>query len=387
VSILASRGRGQFLRQASAAFAFFATIALILPTLAGAQKSSAPPDAWPQFRGNPSLTGVAVSAPPATLKLLWKYEVGDVIESSAAISDGVVYLGAGNGDLVALDLATGILRWKYSARNLIGESSPAVGRDAVYIGDLTGILHAVGIRDGKLLWTFKTGSEIKSSPVVVNDLVLVGSYDSHLYALDARTGTLRWKVATQGPVNATPAVRGGLTFIAGCDGKFRAIRVTDGRQQYEIVSGAYTGASPALDEDRAYFGTFNDEVLALDLKGRKIAWRYRDPARAFPYYSSAALSNGRVIVGGRDKVVHAIDASTGSAAWTFATRARVDSSPVVAGGRVYVGSSDGRLYVLDLATGEKRWEFDTGSALTASPAIAGGRVVIGSQDGVLYCFG
>ena len=116
MSILASRGRGQFLRQASAAFAFFATIALILPTLAGAQKSSAPPDAWPQFRGNPSLTGVAVSAPPATLKLLWKYEVGDVIESSAAISDGVVYLGAGNGDLVALDLATGVLRWKYSEK-------------------------------------------------------------------------------------------------------------------------------------------------------------------------------------------------------------------------------------------------------------------------------
>jgi outer membrane protein assembly factor BamB len=128
-------------------------------------------------------------------------------------------------------------------------------------------------------------------------------------------------------------------------------------------------------------------VLALDLKGRKVLWRYKDPERQFPYYSSAALSNGRVILGGRDKVVHAIDAATGKAAWTFATRARVDSSPVVAGNRVYVGSNDGRLYALDLATGEKRWEFDTGAPLTASPAIAAGRLVIGSQDGVLYCFG
>ena len=35
--------------------------------------------------------------------------------------------------------------------------------------------------------------------------------------------------------------------------------------------------------------------------------------------------------------MHAIDTKTGEAAWTFATRARVDSSPVVAEGRVPVG--------------------------------------------------
>ena len=85
--------------------------------------------------------------------------------------------------------------------------------------------------------------------------------------------------------------------------------------------------------------------------------------------------------------MHALDAATGKETWSFATRARVDSSPVVAGSQVYVGSSDGRLYVLDFATGQKRWEFDTGAAITASPAIAAGRVVVGTQDGVLYCFG
>jgi outer membrane protein assembly factor BamB len=118
-------------------------------------------------------------------------------------------------------------------------------------------------------------------------------------------------------------------------------------------------------------------------------WRYRDPEREFPYYSSAAFDNvrGRVIVGGRDKAVHAIDAASGKAAWKFLTRARVDSSPAVGGGRVYVGSSDGKLYVLDAATGAKQWEFDAGDAITASPAIAAGRVVVGSQDGRIYCFG
>jgi outer membrane protein assembly factor BamB len=142
-----------------------------------------------------------------------------------------------------------------------------------------------------------------------------------------------------------------------------------------------------IEGDRAYFGTFNFEVMALDLKTHKVAWRYSEPKSQLPFYSSAALSNGKIVVGGRDKLVHAIDAATGQPAWTFATRARVDSSPAAAGGRVYIGSADNRLYVLDLASGSKLWEFDSGASITASPAISSGRVVVGTQDGVLYCFG
>ena len=355
--------------------------------VAGQADRAAPAAEWRQFRGTPRLTGVSSSTPPATLKLLWSYDAGGAIGSSAAIAGGVVYVGGGDGDLSALDLASGKLRWKSVTGNLIGESSPAVAGDVVYIGDLGGMLHAVNVRDGKPLWTFKTDAEIKSSPVVASGVVLFGSYDSHLYAVDAKSGKLRWKVLTQGQVHATPGVHDGLTFVTGCDAMFRAIRIADGEEIYQIPSGAYTAASPVLDGDRAYFGTFNAEVLALDLKKRAVAWRYAQPEDGFPYYSSAALAGGRVILGGRDKVVHAIDAATGKAAWTFATRARVDSSPVVAGGRVYIGSGDGRLYVLDAASGKKLWEFDTGAGITASPALAGGRVVIGAQDGRLYVFG
>src|SRR5438034_6151234 len=282
------------------------SIITILP-LAAQTPSGARSDEWRQFRGTPGLTGVATSTPPASLKMLWTFETGDVIDSSAAIADGVVYAGVGKGDLIAVDLASGKLRWKYSTGNYLGESSPAVGSNAVYIADLDGLLHAVNARDGTRLWTFKTNAEIKSSPVLVNDLVLIGSYDTYLYAVEARTGKLRWKLQTKGMVHATPAVQGDLVFIAGCDETFRAIRIADGKQVYEIAAGAYTGASPAIDGDRAYFGTFNNDVLALDLKARKILWRYSDPDRVFPFYSSAALTNGRVILGGRDKIVHALE--------------------------------------------------------------------------------
>jgi outer membrane protein assembly factor BamB len=137
---------------------------------------------------------------------------------------------------------------------------------------------------------------------------------------------------------------------------FRAIRITDGREMYAIDSGAYTGASPVVVGDRAYFGNFDNEVLALDLNARKILWRFTDPERQFPFYSSPALFGGTVILGGRDKMIRALDTATGKPKWTFATRARVDSSPVIAGGRVYIGSSDHRFYVLDAASGRKLWD-------------------------------
>src|SRR6185503_16246509 len=187
---------------------------------------------------------------------------------------------------------------------------------------------------------------------------LIGSYDTRLYAIEARTGKLRWRFQTEGMVHATPAVLGDLVFIAGCDETFRAIRISDGKEAYKIPIGAYTGASPLIDADRAYFGTFNYEVVALDLKSRKLLWHYDDPDHDFPFYSSAALFNGRIILGGRDKFVRALNATSGKEVWSFATRARVDSSPAIAANRVYIGSSDGHLYVLDAATGAKQGDFD-----------------------------
>ena len=128
-----------------------------------------------------------------------------------------------------------------------------------------------------------------------------------------------------------------------------------------VPIGAYMGASRLNRGGVAYVGTFENEVIGIGMKSKKVLWQYRHPERLFPFYSSAAVSQDRIVVGGRDKMVHALDAKTGKAFWTFMTNARVDSSPAIVGNRVFVGSSDGRLYVLDLAKGGKLWEFDAGA--------------------------
>ncbi len=345
-------------------------------------------DDWPQFRGNPSLTGVSTGTLPANLKLLWTFDAGDSIESSAAISEGAVYVGSQTAELIALNLADGKVRWKYKVKDGIGESSPAIRNGVVVIGDLAGTIHGVSAKDGKGLWTFPAAGEVKASPVIVDDRVIIGSYDGNLYCLSLKDGKVLWNFKTNGPVHATASVSNGLAYISGCDGVLRGIRITDGKEMVQITTGSYTGASPAMSATGfVYFGTFDNDVLAFNLKTKKQVWRYENPQRQFPFYSSAALTGNRVILGGRDKSVHCLNAQTGKLMWEFATKSRVESSPAVVGDRVYVGSNDGRFYVLSVATGAKVWEFNAGGPLSASPAVAEGRIVIGTQDGKLYCFG
>jgi outer membrane protein assembly factor BamB len=360
------------------------------PDTASERRAVSPPDRWTQFRGSLLGTGRSEATVPDDLGLLWSFEAGFSIDSSAAIFDGVVYMTALPGLVAALRLEDGAEVWRRDfgdEEDRFGESSPTIAEGALFVGDLTGEVHSFDLEDGSTNWTFETSAEIKSSPIVIDDTLLIGSYDEHLYALDRASGELRWKFQSQGPIHSTPGLSEGLVFVTGCDARFRGLKLEDGTEALQIDSGAYTAASPALVDGIAYYGTFNNDVLAIDFQNQEYLWRYEHPTRHFPFYSSAAVADGKVVVGGRDKIVHGIDQKTGESLWTFRTGARVESSPVIAGERVYIGSADGRFYVLDLDSGEKVWEFNAGGPFVASPAIASGRIVIGTQDGVLYCFG
>ena len=282
---------------------------------------AAPPDAWTQFRGSPSLTGTTSATLPAALKLLWTYDAGDGIESSAAIADGVVYVGARTGELHAVSLADGTVKWKYKASaDGIGESSPAVAGGLVYVGDLSGVVHAVEAATGKAAWTFKTGGEVKSSPVVAGDRILIGSYDSSLYALGAKDGKLLWKTPTEGYVHATPAVVDGVAYITGCDEILRGIRITDGKEVLKLSSGAYTGASPADCRWPRLLRHVRQRGARRRSQGAEDALAIQASGPQLSVLLVRRPSGQHIVVGGRDKLVHAIDRQSGKAAWTFTTR-------------------------------------------------------------------
>jgi outer membrane protein assembly factor BamB len=361
-------------------------LALWVPLAAvSADRAPAPVnDSWPLFRGNPLQTGIASSALPEDLTVLWKFETKDSIEGAPAVSGGVVYVASMDEKLYALGLADGKAKWEYKGGPF--KASPSVHRGAVYVGDSDGKFHCVDAASGKQRWVFETAAEIVGGANFFEDLVLFGSYDETLYCLTP-DGKKKWEFKTQGPFNGSPAVAEGRTFVAGCDSNAHVIDVAKGTELSAVDLGSQSGATAAVAGDHLFVGTMGNQVQAIDWKKGAVVWTFQPPKRAQAFYSSAAVTADLVIVGSRDKRIYALDRKSGTEKWSFATNGRVDSSPVVDGGRVYCGSLDGRLYVLDVASGRQIKKFDLDGPISGSPAVAGGRLLIGTQKGTLYCFG
>ncbi len=351
---------------------------------------------WKSFRGNPQLTGVSDSTLPDKLDLLWTFQAGDMIESTVAVVDGTVYLGVSDGNLYAIDVNTGKNTWKYQTESVI-KSSPSVKDGVIYFGDADGTFHAVDIATRKKKWQYTTEGEIISSANFAGEYVLFGSYDGFLYCLKIKSGDLAWKYETEGYVHATPGVwthtindsdeTVNFAIVTGCDSYLRVINIDDGTQSKQVNLGAYVGASPAILHNHIFCGTYGSEILSVALDTGDISWRYQHPERQFPFFASAALTKGWIIIGGRDKLVHALSPDKGEPLWTYTAKSRIESSAVVVGNRVFFGTTRGLFLALDINTGKPVWEFATGSSIVASPSVSDGKIYIGTEDGVLYCFG
>lgn len=78
------------------------------------------------------------------------------------------------------------------------KSSPAVANDVVFVGTDDSKLYAFKASTGAALWSASTDKSIRSLPAVANGMVYVGSEDGKLYAFDAIKGTKLWTASTGG---------------------------------------------------------------------------------------------------------------------------------------------------------------------------------------------
>jgi outer membrane protein assembly factor BamB len=350
-----------------------------------AGSGSKPAADWPIFRGNALQTGVAEAVLPDRLTVKWKVKAKDAVEGTAAVAKGVVYVGAMDGTLYALDLTTGKSKWTYKAGPIKG--GPSFHDGKVFVGDADGIFHCVDANTGKKFWTYDATGEVTSGGNFSDNTVIFGAYDEHLRCLSL-DGMELWRFNVPGgPVLASPVVAAGKTYVSGCDSTLHVIDTKTGKELGAVQLDGQTGASAAVVGEDLYVGTMSNQMLAIDLKKQMIKWKYEAADNPQPFYASPGVSDDLVIVGCRDKRVHAFVRQTGKPAWEFATQGKVDSSPVIAGKRVYVGSQDGNLYVLDLAEGKQVQKLNLGGPISASPAMAGGYLVIGTQNGIVYGLG
>jgi outer membrane protein assembly factor BamB len=277
----------------------------------------------------------------------------DVFLSSPTVEGGAVFFGSGDGNVYAVDAATGVLRWKFPTGDVV-HSSPAVDSGRVYVGSWDSYLYALDASTGKAVWRFKTGEDpkihnqvgIQSSPVVSDGIVYFGCRDSNLYAVDATTGTEKWKFNNKGSwVITSPAVSGGRVYFATSDSsRFHALDAKTGAPVFQLGTGLFVFSSPAIAGGKAYFGTHAGVVKAVDLKSQAIAAEFRTDASKenLPKYSNPdGRLNQRALYPDStlDGIIVGLDRlySVGS----------VFSSPVIRGGVLYVGSTDGYLYALE----------------------------------------
>jgi outer membrane protein assembly factor BamB len=346
---------------------------------------------WPMHRGNPQLSGFSTMSATALPKEEWSFSAGKPVKGGAAIGAGRVYVGDDAGNVHALRLDSGGKEWSFKTDGPV-EATPLLLGGLVLVGSGDGKLYALEAATGVKRWEYETGDKIMGgantakSPDGKADWVFVGSYDALLHCVDASTGKVVWTLSTDNYINGTPALLpGGELIFGGCDAQLRIVSSADGKQLREIEAEAYVASSVAVAPDGgAYVGHYGNLVLGLDVKEAKVSWRYRD--RNFPYISSAAVAGERVFIGGGDKRLHCIERTTGKGIWQFATRGKVDGSPVVCDQTVVVGSADGRLYGVAVEDGSERWALDLGAPVSASPAVSDGWIIVGTEDGVVHGF-
>src|SRR5437764_9444594 len=149
---------------------------------------------WPFFRGNPTQTGVTTEKLPDKLEIRWQTKLKRGIGSTAAIVDGVVYVGSYDEHLYAFDLKTGNEKWKFKGGSF--KAAPSVHEGAVYVGDEDGTFYCIDAAKGTKRWDFDTDAGITGGANFADKLVLFGTQDSTLYALDRATGKPVWKYRT-----------------------------------------------------------------------------------------------------------------------------------------------------------------------------------------------
>jgi eukaryotic-like serine/threonine-protein kinase len=349
--------------------------ALLFPISAFCQSTPTPDSSTSMFRVNPEHTGVYDAAGvPQFHRVKWKFHTGGYVISSPAIDTRNAYVGSTDGNMYAVDLATGAQKWKFATEARI-TSSPAVVQGVVYFGSYDGNFYAVDAETSKVKWKFQTAGERRftakhihgslpagesmpdpfdfylSSPTVSGNAIYFGSGDGNIYSLDLASGKLIWKFQTGDVVHASPAVANGVLYVGSWDSYFYALDSDTGKEKWRFK----TGEDPDIHNQVGI-------------------------------QSSAAVADGTVYFGCRDSNFYALDAATGQKKWSFNNKGSwVITSPAVFDGKVYFATSDTKsFYGFNAATGgDPVVSLKFTWPIFSSPAVAGNFIYFGSHDGIL----
>jgi outer membrane protein assembly factor BamB len=346
-----------------------------------------------------TFSGKVVSLDINTGRTTWEATFDNIVMSTPIVIGKAVYVGTGHngamsshrssfvytappgrsqpdmwgrpeGDhIVALDLATGHVLWRYRTA---GENMPSPTVVDGVLVFANGDFHAYGLRpsDGTALWQREVGGlSTMASAMPSNGSVLLGvcsgpQYRGSTVSLQPRTGRILWR-SSYGDCDSSPTVAGGRIFTSGVDGN-----------------------------DTTFGHGARAVIAAVDPRNGKLLWSYK--ARDSGPYTKIG-SNERAIAGAYSNGVYyqaiptadeivAFNASNGQVKWRCKTMAPVKMSAVIDHGRLYIGDTVGLFYTLDARTGNvlkvKMFE----EPFSTSPPVVVGRTILVASNTKVFAF-
>jgi outer membrane protein assembly factor BamB len=365
------------------------------------------------FAGSSDHFLYALDASSGVLK--WKFETHGRITSTPAVANGLVYFPSFDSYFYAVDAASGLLKWKFqtagehrfTAPHLHGAepaaetmadpfdfylSSPAVSNGAVYFGSGDGNVYALDAATGTLKWKFHTGDVVHASPAIANGTLFFGSWDSFFYALDAATGKEKWrfktgedpKIHNQQGIQASAAVADGIIYFGCRDSNFYALDAATGQLKWSFPNkGSWVISSAAVQDGKVYFATSDTGLLhALDAKTG--APLFSVDFKHWPMFSSPAISGNTLYVGSHIGKLFAVDLASHQISASFETEASRKNAAtyIKPDGLPNYEAAFTDFFHDDMILGVDKM-FSLGPIL-ASPTIANNTIYVASADGNIY---
>ncbi|MGA9770506.1 MAG: PQQ-binding-like beta-propeller repeat protein [Blastocatellia bacterium] len=364
---------------------------------------------WKMFQRDPAHTGYATGSRidtnnASTLTEGWRFSTGGWVTGTPVIANGTAYVGSWDGKMYALRESDGSLVWSFAASTYndsrcdpgsFGINSTAALSDGkLYFGAGDAKLYALDAATGNLLWQRQLGNpdegyHIFASPVVFDNKIYIG-LASHcvnpcvrgeLLCLDANNGNILWTFFT-----APAGSLGG--------GVWSSCAVDPNRRTIYVGTGNYCSG-----ED-----TYSSTVLALNADTGSLVWSFKKLApgdtRNFDFGASPILFDTigipMLVIGSKDGHCFALHRQTGELLWdTVVTDGNsagggIISSAAVYNGMVFMGATvqaaTGKLVALDARTGSKVWEVPQANPVIGATAVSGGAVFIGVLDGTVRAY-
>ena len=303
--------------------------------------------------------------------------------------DSYLYVGSDDGNLYAIDAASGDLVWKYKTGGPV-TSSPTLDNGMLYFLSGDSYVYALHSADGSLAWKYQATPDGQpttygSNPTVHSGVVYLNT-SAYLIALDASSGALKWQNYVDFySTDNSPTLAGSLlydpTFNGG--GPVVASDPSTGSLVRDFPGGIGRG-NPAVVNGVVYATNGNHILDAWDAQSGALKFSFFISAGTGTYAgpgNSPTLYNGIVFIGG-PAGLFALDANTGSVLWQQNTTPGVgSSSPVAAEGLVFSYTDNGYLIAFNVSEGVINWSFAGDYDITLNLTYANGTLYTGAVDG------